>query len=273
MAITTFLSDLGMFDGSPALARALVLDKNPHECVIDISHGIEPHHLHQAAYVLESNGPDFPKKTVHILLLDLFDLSPSQVLVSLWQDQYLIAPDNGIFALLSSFSPMELRVFPTDQPLKRFRDWVKHAADLIYQLRADPSYIDQLELYQAKKQPQPWRPIRGEHFLEGHIIYVDRYENVILNIRREDLEAVHAGPQFRIELMRQVEVLDLHTEYATVREGEKFARFNRAGYLEIGIKKGSAASLLGLKMRREKNLVYQSIKLLFNDHSYRENEV
>lgn len=263
MPITSLISDLGLFDGGAALARALILAQNPQETLIDISHGVEPHHLHQAAYILESNGPDFPPKTVHMVLLDLFDQSPARVLVAPWQDHFLIAPDNGIFSLLPLPKPLELREYPSSKPLRRFGEWMQHAAELLHALRTREGLMETLPAYQALKQPQPWVPVCGDHYLEGHIIYVDRYENVVLNIRKEQFEQRHRGSRFRIQLMRQEEVLDLHNEYASVKEGEKFARFNRAGYLEIGIKKGSAASLLDLRPRRDKNLVYHSIKILF----------
>ncbi len=40
--------------------------------------------------------------------------------------------------------------------------------------------------------------------------------------------------------------------YANVKEGEKLALFNSAGYLEIAINKGNAAGLFGLQGFTEK---------------------
>lgn len=261
MAFTSMISDLGLFDGRPALARALILDQNPGETLVDISHGVEPHHLHQAAYILEASGKDFPRGTAHIVLLDLFDQSPSRVLVAPWQQHFIIAPDNGIFSLLSLSD--RLKEWPSPLPIRRFGEWIDQASRLLGELRAQEDMLDSLPGYQAVNQPQPWVPVAGDQYLEGHVIYVDRFDNVVLNIRREQFEQRHRGSRFRIQFMRQEETLDLHQEYATVREGERFARFNRAGYLEIGIKKGSAASLLDLRPRRDKNLVYHSIKIFF----------
>ena len=63
--------------------------------------------------------------------------------------------------------------------------------------------------------------------------------------------------------------------YANVKEGEKLALFNSAGYLEIAINKGNAAGLFGLQGFSEKqqqvmqvqfannHIFYQTVKVFF----------
>jgi hypothetical protein len=57
--------------------------------------------------------------------------------------------------------------------------------------------------------------------------------------------------------------------YANVKEGEKLALFNSAGYLEIAINKGNAAGLFGLQGFTEKSqnqqtrLFYQTVRIQF----------
>ena len=57
--------------------------------------------------------------------------------------------------------------------------------------------------------------------------------------------------------------------YANVKEGEKLALFNAAGYLEIAINKGNAAGLFGLQGFTEKSdsqqtrLFYQTVRIQF----------
>jgi S-adenosylmethionine hydrolase len=57
--------------------------------------------------------------------------------------------------------------------------------------------------------------------------------------------------------------------YANVKEGEKLALFNSAGYLEIAINKGNAAGLFGLQGFNEKSqnqqtrLFYQTVRIQF----------
>ena len=103
---------------------------------------------------------------------------------------------------------------------------------------------------------------------KNEIIFVDNFENVIININKEDFEEQRKGRSFKIVFKRD-EVIDRISEsYADVNEGEKLALFNSANYLEIAINKGNAAGLLGLQGFSEKQvqsnrLFYQTVKVFF----------
>jgi S-adenosylmethionine hydrolase len=119
----------------------------------------------------------------------------------------------------------------------------------------------------------PLRPIFGNDYIEGQIIFIDNFENVIVNIHQDEFEQQRKGRSFKIVFKRD-EVIDKISEtYADVNEGEKLAMFNSAGYLEIAINKGNAAGLLGLQGFSEKQLqqsqymnsrlFYQTVKVYF----------
>jgi len=111
------------------------------------------------------------------------------------------------------------------------------------------------------------RPLLDNNWIEGQIIFIDNFENIIVNISHEQFEEQRRGRSFRIVFKRD-EVIDRISEsYADVAEGEKLALFNSAGYLEIAINKGNAAGLFGLKGFSEKTrqgqLSYQTIRVYF----------
>jgi S-adenosylmethionine hydrolase len=119
----------------------------------------------------------------------------------------------------------------------------------------------------------PLRPMLGNDYIEGQIIFIDNFENVIVNIHQDEFEQQRKGRSFKIVFKRD-EVIDKISEtYADVNEGEKLAMFNSAGYLEIAINKGNAAGLLGLQGFSEKQLqqsqymnsrlFYQTVKVYF----------
>ena len=96
-------------------------------------------------------------------------------------------------------------------------------------------------------------------------IFIDNFENVIVNITREQFEEQRKGRSFRIIFKRDEEIDRISETYADVTEGEKLALFNSAGYLEIAINKGNAAGLFGLKGYSEQStqLFYQTVKVFF----------
>jgi hypothetical protein len=118
------------------------------------------------------------------------------------------------------------------------------------------------------------RPMLGNNWIEGQIIFIDNFENVIVNITKEDFETQRKGRSFKIVFKRD-EVIDrISDTYADVPEGEKLAIFNSAAYLEIAINKGNAAGLFGLQGYSEKQvqghhqyvnnrLFYQTVKVFF----------
>jgi hypothetical protein len=120
-------------------------------------------------------------------------------------------------------------------------------------------------------EKNPLRPLYGEGWMEGQIIFIDNFENVIVNITREEFEEQRKGRSFRIVFKRD-EIIDRMSEtYADVAVGEKLALFNSAGYLEIAINKGNAAGLFGLQdftvesqnQYLQNRLFYQTIKVYF----------
>ena len=116
------------------------------------------------------------------------------------------------------------------------------------------------------------RPFLAPDSMEGQIIFIDNFENVIVNITQEQFEAQRANRRFRIETRRNDHIEIISKTYADVPEGEKLALFNAAGYLEIAINKGNAAGLLfGLMGYKEEpanaylqnRLFYNKVKIYF----------
>lgn len=116
------------------------------------------------------------------------------------------------------------------------------------------------------------QPLTGEDYIEGQIIHIDNFENVVVNITREQFIAHQQGRKFAIFFRRDEMITQLSETYADVAEGQKLALFNSAGYLEIAVNKGNAAGLFGLQGFRRDQLqqgvyqslsFYQTVKIIF----------
>jgi S-adenosylmethionine hydrolase len=111
--------------------------------------------------------------------------------------------------------------------------------------------------------PVHWLSKIEGNTVECHVIHIDRFENVVINLTRSQFDAIGTGRPFKIQFMRDEEINELNGHYSNVKEGEKLCRFNSAGYLEIAINRGKAASLFGLRLYREQHLMYNTIKIFF----------
>lgn len=111
----------------------------------------------------------------------------------------------------------------------------------------------------------------GEDYIDGRIIYIDRFENVVVNITRADFDRVGKGRPFAIAFKSKENIRRINDGYPQVSEGSSLAFFNSAGFLEIAVNKGNAAGLFGLQAFShlanpefiKSRMFYQTVRILF----------
>lgn len=274
MPLLTLTSDIGNQDYLVGAVKAQLLQINPEFQIIDISHNIPPFNYPQAAYVCRSALKNFPDFSYHIILVNLFELKPEQLLLAFHDNQYLLCADNGLLSMILEEKPEMVIGIPLDRTaIKNTLYCTDIMGKAINQLVNGESIQDIGIPDISFMEKNPLRPLLGDNWIEGQIIFIDNFENVIVNISHDDFEEQRKGRSFKIVFKRD-EVIDRISEsYADVSEGEKLALFNSAGYLEIAINKGNAAGLFGLKGYSEKNqqvssimqnrLFYQTVRVYF----------
>ncbi len=272
MPLLTLTSDIGNHDYLTGAIKARLLSIDPDFRLIDISHNIAPFNYPQASYVCKNAIRNFPDFTYHIILVNLFDKNQDHLLMAFHKNQYLFCANNGLLTMILEEKPEIVIGIPWSEGksdsyrTKNTLQCIDIFGNVINQISSgvsiknigvpDISYIEK----------NPLKPAVGDDWIDGQIIFIDNFENVIVNITRHEFEELRRGRGFKINFKRD-EVIDHISEtYADVPEGEKLALFNSAGYLEIAINKGNAAGLLGLKGFSEKNS--QSIQILQNQLFY-----
>jgi len=262
MACITLLSDFGLQDASVAAAKGIIMQHVPTAPIVDISHLVEPYHLQQAAYLLSATYPNFSTGTCHILLFDIFSSKAPALVLCEMNGHYFLAPDNGLLPLAFNTVPDTVwRVLDLEQGT--LKDWLHAAGRIANELQSKKPGDLGLNKCELKNAPQHWRPLIETNMAECHVIHIDRFENVIVNMTKDEFEHVRSGRAFRIQFMRDEEITTISTHYNNVREGEELCRFNSTGYLEIAINRGKAASLFGLRLNNEKHVIYNTIKIFF----------
>lgn len=269
MAIVTLTSDIGSPDYLVGAIKAQLLQINPDFRLIDISHTIPPFNYPQAAYVCRSAIRQFPELCYHIILVNLFDKNPDQLLLAFHKDQYFLCADNGLLTMILEDDPEIVIGLPVDPgTIKNTLNLTALMGQAVDKLVKGES-IQQIGIPDISiREKRHLRPMVEQNSIEGQIIFIDSFENVIVNITREQFEEERKGRNFTIVFKRD-EVIDrISQTYADVPEGEKLAFFNSAGYLEIAINKGNAAGLFGLKGYSEKlrqaQLSYQTVRVYFS---------
>lgn len=274
MPLVTLTSDIGHQDYLVGAIKGRLLRINPEFQIIDISHSLSPFNYPQAAYVCRSAAKNFPEYTHHIVLVNMFESKPDQILMAFHKEQYVICADNGLLSMILEDKPDIVIGIPLDKvAIKNTLYCVDVIAKAITQItNGEPiQHIGIPDTNYVEKNPL--RPLLSGDRIEGQIIFIDNFENVIVNITQEQFEEQRRGRRFKIVFKREEIIERISGSYADVPEGEKLVLFNSAGYMEIAINKGNAAGLFGLKGFTEKNsqvssmmqnrLFYQTVKVYF----------
>lgn len=272
MALITLTSDIGQQDYLVGAVKGQLLQIDPAFTLVDITHQLSPFNYPQAAYVCRNAIRNFPPYTCHIILVNLFEQKPEQLLLAFHKEQYILLADNGLLTMILEGRPEMLIGLPLDKTaLKNALYCSRIMGQTIHSLSNGKSLLEIGHPDPPFLEKNHLRPIYGDNWIEGQIIFIDNFENVIVNITREEFEEQRKGRGFRIVFKRDEMIDRISETYADAGQGEKLALFNSAGYLEISIQKGNAAGLFGLQGFSElsqnqylqSRLFYQTIRVYF----------
>jgi len=244
MSIITLTTDLGSKDYYVSAVKGAILSLLPAATIIDISHQIPTYNMQDAAFILKNAYPDFPKGSIHIIGIKAELNKQSAHVIVNSNGHYFIGADNGIFSLLLDSViekiielPQNLSTFPT-------RDvFVKAACHLAK--GGQPEELGTLKT--ALLERMPFRASSMGDIIQGTVLYIDSYGNVMTNISESLFHQFGKGRSFIIEFARY-EIDKISVSYSDVPEGEILALFNAARQLEIAMNNDKAGSMLNLKL-------------------------
>lgn len=247
--IITLTSDFGLQDYYVAAMKASILEVNPNVRLIDISHQIPPQDIMAGAWVLRNSAFLFPKGTVHLAVVDPgvgTDRKPVAVEID---GHYFIGPDNGLFSLLNDeqYSAFEItnKQFYSERQSNTFhgRDIFAPAAAHLSankDLHAMGKPVDELVSYRWAS------PITDDEGIQGMVLHIDHYGNLISNITAEQLRVVQQRGNFKIYVGSAI-LKKVNTTFADVSDGEPAAIIGSSGMLEVIINKGNASEMLSVQ--------------------------
>ena len=274
MPLITLTSDIGLQDFLIGAVKGQMLQINPEFSFIDISHNLSPFNYPQAAYVCRNAIKNFPAGTFHLVLVNLFDERPEHILLAEHNGHYIGCADNGLLTMILEEVPQKIVALALEKNEQKNTLYCASVFANAFNGLHNGKKIEELgDAGISIQVKNPLRPMLGNEYIEGQIIFIDNFENVIVNIHKDEFEEQRKGRSFKIVFKRDEMIEKISETYADVNEGEKLALFNSAGYLEIAINKGNAAGLLGLQGFSEKQLLqskimnsrlfYQTVKVYF----------
>ena len=249
--IITLTTDYGTDDHLVGVLKGVILKINPEVTIVDITHGVAAFDLLDGAMAIANAYSYFPPRTIHVVVVDPGVGTERRPLLVSGQNQYFIAPDNGVLsAVYDKEQNFVVRHLTAEHYFLQPVSKTFHGRDVFAAVAGwlsknwQPASMGE-EITDFKRFGLP-RPKEAEGLLKGVVLKVDSFGNLITNFKSEDLPE---GTLEKGEIKLQVgshAVSKLVPTFANGNAGETVAYVGSSGLVEIGVNKGSASKTLGI---------------------------
>lgn len=275
--IIALLTDFGLADAYVGTMKGVMLSICPSARLVDLTHHTPPQDVRSAAYLLWSSFRHFPPETIFLVVVDPgVGTAREPVAVETAHGTY-IAPNNGVLSLVLPHVEVHHAVVLEDP---RYRlpgvSQTFHGRDIFApaaaHLAAGVPITDLGPPVPELIKLEPPRLSAGERAIEGEVIYIDHFGNVITSIGHltwedntltltpafaaQDGEAISfPARSCRVEAAGQT-VNGVLPTYEAAAAGALLALVGSAGQLELGVNRGSAAARLQIRIGDPVTLVF-----------------
>ena len=246
--IVTLTTDFGLSDHFVGTMKGVILGICPQAQIVDISHEVKPFAIPEAAYLIAQAYRYFPKKAVHVVVVDPGVGSARRALVAEAAGQFFIAPDNGVLSMIYAGEKHRVRALTNQRYFRKPVSQTFHGRDIFAPAAAHlgagvsaAEFGKPLSDYIQLEFAKPARA--GVHSWTGCVLQADRFGNLITNFRASDFPGLADGA-FSLVLSGR-RVIRLARSYAERAPGELFVIAGSSGYLEVSVNQDSAARLTG----------------------------
>lgn len=237
--IITLLTDFGTADGYVGEMKGVLATLARGAQLVDVSHELPPQDVECGRLTLARYWRRFPEGTAHLVVVDPGVGSARQCLAVESAGRFLVGPDNGVLSpalLLPGARAVALPVPPGASATFHGRDVFAPAAAALatgasLEALGAPA-VDPI----VRRTPEARRLADGR--VAGEVIAVDRFGNAITNLMTHRPGAV-------VEVDGRA--LPVRRTYADVAAGEPVALVGSSGLIEVAVREGSAAGVLGLR--------------------------
>ncbi len=240
MKVVTLLTDFGDF--YPGVMKGVILSLSPEARIVDITHSIEPQNVFQGAFLLYHSYRYF-RDAVHMAVVDPEVGTERRAVVVESKNYFFVGPDNGIL-YPSAVEDGIKAVYSIKEEISELvgelsttfhgRDIFAPAAAMV--VNGDYTYFEEFDSRELKKL-ELFDYSVCDSKVKCRVVYVDRFGNIITNLREVRGKGFYCnGIEF-----------PLVKTYSDVSKGESLSLIGSFGTLELSVREGSAAEMLGIE--------------------------
>ncbi len=246
--MVTLTTDFGMTDHYVGAMKGVIFSINPDAKLVDISNAVQSYDVLDGAITIAQAYSYFPSDTIHLVIVDPGVGSSRRPILVTTERHLFIAPDNGVLSFVYEREErVSVRHITAEhyflQPVSQTfhgRDVFAAVAGWLSKGVETSKFGDEITDYIRFAAPKP--KVLSEKMLKGLVLKVDKFGNLITNIRPADVPQLFQPdpPPFRI-VVGKAEVTKVKHAYAEGTPGEIFAIEGSMGFLEIATNRGVAA--------------------------------
>ena len=260
--MVTFTTDFGLTDHYVGTMKGVIYSINPDARIVDICNSVQSYDVLDGAITIAQAYHYFPSETVNLVVVDPGVGSSRRPLLVTTDRHFFLAPDNGVLSFVFEREErISVRHITSEHFFLQPVSQTFHGRDVFAAVAAWMSkgveaakFGDEITDFVRFAAPRP-KPI-GDHAFKGLVLKVDKFGNLVTNIRELDVPQLFQDPtpSFRL-VVGKGEITKLKTAYAQGTPGEVFAIVGSMGYLEVATNRGVAARTVGADKGSEVGLV------------------
>jgi S-adenosyl-L-methionine hydrolase (adenosine-forming) len=235
--ILTLTTDFGLADHYVGAMKGVILGICPRAQIVDISHQVTPFAIAEGAYLVAQAYACFPKRTIHVAVVDPGVGSKRRAILLEAAGQYFVGPDNGVFSIVMAREKHKSRAISNERFFRHPVSRTFHGRDVFApvgaHLAAGVPAARMGKIVPGAVQADLERP---------QALHIDRFGNVVTNLRSADLE----GKRISLEIGR-TKISAVASHYAEMAPGRLFLIEGSSGFIEVSMNCGSAAERVGCR--------------------------
>lgn len=238
------------------MLKGVIKKINPEVEILDISNDIPSYNILSASFVIEKSFNYFPAGTIFLVVVDPGVGSERKILIVTYNNYYFIAPDNGVltpvldkkdkvvriivnkkYFLINGYSTFEAR-----DKMAPVAAYISAGVDINEVTTKTSEYVLNSDYF----------PKKSSGIIEGRIVYIDKFGNIITNITKNllfDAQKESGFSKFMLEIDRR-EIKIFKSFYSDGSE-EPFMLVGSHGNLEIAMNKNSAANNINASLNQK----------------------
>ena len=244
VTLTTDWGNAGFFSG---MVKGLLYSHIEDVQVVDITHTMDAYNVMTATFVVRQACMGFPPGTIHII--DVATRQPFLCIKA--HGQYFLCCDNGLPSMAFGNDIEDVRLLRVNS-----NSFLNFAAYSLFArvavLLARGTAMEELgEQTQLAPRTMQNYVMQGDNY-RIYVHYIDHYGNAYLGMSYKEFEEIRQGRPFVLSV-RDQEVTELTTGYYSQHTSSDpryrlHLTVSATGMLELAIKEGSLAQLVGLRV-------------------------